>query len=315
MKITLQHLRYLLAISDKGSFSEAARQLGISQPTLSQQIKNLEEIIGRKLFIRTNRQIKLSPSGQEIARYAREAISAVNRIHAAAKTTKETTIFLGVVPSVSAYLFKHIIGELTKEYGEGKIGIREGLGDKLISDVESGFCDIAIIPEPTTTRNLLSSPLFREELYLVRKIRRKNGGRPNHFIEVTDLANEELLTLENGHHLHEMTLRFCNQHNLTLNSNFEGSSLDTIREMVAAGLGMAIMPKLYIDAEVESHPEIEAIRIKNITLSRTIYLVYRKDHMHEAEIKKLQMSIRNIASEVGCLPVGSNLALSNTNLG
>ena len=307
MKITLQHLKYLLAISDKGSFSGAAKHLGISQPTLSQQIKNLEVIIGRTLFIRTNRQIKLSPSGQEIARYAREAISAVNRIHAATTTTKEITIFLGVVPSVSAYLFKHIIGELTKEYGERKIGIREGLGDKLISDVESGFCDIAIIPEPTTTQNLQSSPLYREELYVVRKIRRKSGGRPTHTIEVADLVDEELLTLENGHHLHEMTLRFCNQHNLNLNSNFEGSSLDTIREMVAAGLGVAIMPKLYIDAEVKPHPEIEAVQIKNITLSRTIYLVYRKDHIHEEEIKKLQKSIKNVASQIGCLPVRGNL--------
>lgn len=299
--LTLQQLRYLLAVADSASFSEAARQLNLQQPTVSQQIATLEHYLSNQLVVRGRNGCALTAAGNVVAQCARAVFMSLDKMEAELhRSSGHVPLGIGVAPSVGAYLFRLIMAQFRVRMPLVEIQVKESLAAKLIDDLESGLTDCAILSEPRESYLLEAIPLYREDLVVLMPSDHHAAHRSS--IVPADIFNDRVLTLEHGHQLHEKTLAFCRAHGLRVDTSFETTSLDTVREMVSAGVGVSIMPFLYAKAELEGDNRVCFHRFEATPLSRTVYLVRRKKGtvLIENTIKTLIEIIRGAVANEGC---------------
>ncbi len=293
--ITLQQLRYVAAIADTLHFRRAADRCNVTQPTLSAQLATLEDTLGVQLVERSRARVVMTPEGAEIATRARAVLREVDDILDYAQRGASTlggTIRVGVVQSLGSYLLPLVIPDLHASYPDLKLYVREGRAQDLLDRLDDGSLDLLFFPLPAKGTELEDARLFREPLQVVTSTEHPLSAMDR--IPREDLAGETLLSLEAGHRLHDQVRQICEATGAELSLEYGATSLDTIRQMVAMGLGISLLPALYIRSEVRPNTLVTARPLLGPQPFRTVGMVWRKRAPRAAEYGELAQNLRAI---------------------
>lgn len=295
--LTMKHLRYFDALARIGHFGRAAESCSISQPALSVQIRELEELVGAPLVERGGRSIRLTGLGEEFAGRTRDILRAVDELEAlgrAAHGPLAGRLRLGVIPTVAPYLLPGVIKALTRDYPTLDLRPREAITQRLIEDLVEARLDVAIVALPVSEPVLEEVPLFAEEFMLVRPL--EEAGKP---VPASNRLHEmRLLLLEEGHCFRDQALSVCNIDAATTRSLMEGSSLTTLVQMVGAGIGVTLIPQMAIDIETRSSP-VCVFRLAEPRPTRTIGMIWRKTNPLAGQFARIGEIIRQAGQAVG----------------
>jgi LysR family hydrogen peroxide-inducible transcriptional activator len=295
--ITLKHLRYFEAISRHGHFGRAAKACGVSQPALSVQIKELETLLGAPLIERSARQIRLSSLGEALAERARDILRAVDELGDLARASRGPLtgrLRIGVIPTIAPYLLPGLMKALDAQNPKLDIRPREAITERLISELDAGRLDFAIVALPVSEPALHEEPLFDEEFVLVRPIADADKPVPNS----ERLREMRLLLLEEGHCFRDQALSFCNLSTLAARDLMEGSSLSTLVQMVGAGIGVTLIPEMAVPTEVRS-AEVSVVRLSAPRPKRTVGMVWRKTNPLAPQLSEIAHMLRDLSLQDG----------------
>ncbi|MBU2531637.1 MAG: hydrogen peroxide-inducible genes activator [Alphaproteobacteria bacterium] len=291
---SLRQLEYLLAIQDERHFRRAAAKMGISQPTLSAQLSTLEQALGAQLVERSRSRVLLTPVGKEVAEIARRIVRDVQEIRDVATHKLGEpggTIRLGLPPTIGPYLLPRVIPRIHRAYPHLKLYVREDVPRNLPDGLDQGKYDVVIMPVPVRAQGLESISLFREPLYLV--VPADSDLSQRDYIERKDLKGRSILTLESGHHLREQVEALCEEFGAELLTDYEGTSLDTVRQMVGMGMGLSFLPGLYVHSTLGRDGSVKLVELKGRSLYRTIGLLWRDTSARKPEFEQLAQHIRD----------------------
>jgi LysR family transcriptional regulator, hydrogen peroxide-inducible genes activator len=274
---TVRQLEYLVAIADVRHFRRAAEQVNTTQPTLSGQLKAMEERLGVELVERSRSRVVLTPAGTEVVEIARRVLRDVREIRAVGVSHNKKlagVVRLGLPSSIGPSLVPRLVPDLKREYPDLKFYVREELPGALPNGLAGGMYDIVIGPLPFAGGEFEQLELYDEPLLLVvsadHPLARKNEVGPG------DLKDLSVLSLEAGHPLHTLVDQYCSRVGAHILKNYAGNSLDTLREMVAMGLGSAFLPGLYVKTNLTKDKSLRVIQITGRPLVRTVGVAWRK---------------------------------------
>ncbi|MEG3084412.1 hydrogen peroxide-inducible genes activator [Sphingomonas sp. PB2P12] len=274
-RTTTRQLSYFVALAETGSFTRAAERMGISQPSLSQQIRGLELVIGAPLFERSGPAL-LTPLGREALHRAKRIlldVTDLEELRAASADALIGTIRLGVSPTLGAYLLPSLVARLHREHPTLRVHIREGLPATLRSGLVAGDHDLILLQLPVAGRALHTERLFREALWLAMATDHPLAAKSA--IEPGDLSGQSLLTLVPEYRLAEQVAEIAADVGGIMLNDYEGTSLDAIRQMAGMGMGLALLPELYVRQEVRDGDDVIVRPIKGGRYYREIGLLWR----------------------------------------
>ena|ERR1700733_8943978 len=273
-KVTVRQLSYFDALARHSHFGHAAAACAISQPALSMQIKELEEVLGAVLFERGARRVRLTKFGEEAALRVRDILRSVDELADFARASADRLagrLRIGMIPTIAPYLLPMVIGDLTRTHPELGIYVREALTSKLIEELAEGRLDAAIVALPISEPSFAEVALFRENFLLVRPA--EDDAKP---VPSSKMLREmKLLLLEEGHCFRDQALSFCNMKSSPQREMLDASSLSTLVQMVGAGMGVTLIPEMAVAVETRS-ASVSLTRFKNPQPSRTIGMIWRK---------------------------------------
>lgn len=280
--INLRQLRSLVALADTLHFRRAAERLNLSQPALSGQIAQLEEGLGVLLVERTRRRVLMTPVGREVAERARAILRDVADLEEAARLTRTPlagTLRVGVLRTLGPYLLPHILPTMRSRYPELKLYLREEPGSALLADLAHGDLDLVLMAAaPRDDDHLTVTPLFHEPLWAALPLGHPLAARQE--LLPGDLAGEQLIMLEFGDGLREPA-----SHQGTAHPDFSATSLDSLRQMVATGLGATLLPALYVEAEALHDQQLAMRPFAAPAPGREIDLVWRRTTSRSEEFR------------------------------
>ena len=273
---TLRQFAYLLALADYRNFRRAADAVHVSQPTLSQQLRALEARLGVTLVERNESPVQLTPVGREVVVRVRRIMLDVRDVEELARrsnTGMVGTIRFGVTPTLGPYLMPGIVASLHRQFPDLRLYIREGIPDEQVRELSRGELDMVLSPLPVSGSDLHIEPLFQEPMHIV--------APPEHPVAQASQVRKEtlagigFLSLDRRHHAHRQTLEICEQLGASLLEDYEGTSLDSLRQMCGSGLGFAILPELYLRSEVGGKDMVTQLELADWSASRSIAAVWR----------------------------------------
>jgi len=240
----LQQLRYALAVAETGNFTRAAEKAFISQPSLSQQILNLEAELGHKLFHRLGRKAVPTEAGIAFLEKARKIVLDVENVTQQLRDspTLGRKIVVGAIPTVAPYLLPLVLKRCQTEFPNLLVHIREDFRVPLCKAVMDGELDLAIVSMPVKEAQLDVEPWFTEPLLLV--VAREHPLAKKSDIQPTDLVEETFVLLGDSSSLTSQIQRFCGEHNFTPKIGYRCSQIKTVKELVDLGLGISILPQV-----------------------------------------------------------------------
>ena len=271
--LTLKQLRYFDALARHCHFGRAAEASAISQPALSMQIKEMEEVLGGVLLERGARQVGLTKFGEEVVHRVRDILRSVDELGDFARASRDHLVGplrVGMIPTIAPYLLPTVIGNLTRMHPELDIHVRETVTPKLIRELAEGRLDTAIVALPVSEPSLTEVALFSENFLLVRPGEDEGAPAPSS----ESLREMRLLLLEEGHCFRDQALSFCNMQS-SPREVLDASSLSTLVQMVSTGIGVTLLPEMAVAVETRS-ASVSVTRFKNPQPSRTIGMVWRK---------------------------------------
>tara|TARA_R110000824_G_scaffold7892_7_gene35984 strand:+ start:5602 stop:6534 length:933 start_codon:yes stop_codon:yes gene_type:complete len=274
--ITLKQLRYYSVTARYNSLRQAARELRISQPSLSAQLSGLEENLGVELFERNRNGIFLTPMGRELLHETQTAIQAVNAIAESANFAVKGptgTFRLGVTPSIGPYALPWILPTVHKQYKQIKLFVREEVYTDLARGLIDGKFDLIFTTLPLEDPSITVMPLVREPIYLVTSQEHRLNRKKS--IKGADLEGEDVLALEEHHQFYKQVEDLCKRFNANILRDYEGTSLDAIRQMVYMEMGIAFLPALYIRSEIKTRDRLQTYLIADESIYRTHALAWR----------------------------------------
>jgi LysR family hydrogen peroxide-inducible transcriptional activator len=292
---TLKQLKALVTVVETGHFGLAAQRLNLTQPTLSQQIKTLEEGLRAPLLERAPR-LRLTPVGEEVVRRARrillEADDLVDAVRGATAGFGGL-VRLGVLPTVGPYLLPGVLAILHRRFPTLRLHVREDRPRPLAVGLDEGRFDMTLsvlpVAGPAEARALLV-----EDILVGLPADHPLAERSE--IGEDDLQGEALITLGRGHPLTHQAERFAAAQHATILTEFEGSSLDAIRQMVATGLGVALFPSLYVRSEIARQRDVGVVPVRD-GLTRTIGLAWRRSSPRAEAFRALADEIGDAARD------------------
>lgn len=274
---SLRQLEYLVAVAETRHFRRAAEKTNTTQPTLSEQIKALEDRLSAQLVERTRSRVILTPLGTQVAEIAKRMLRDAQEIRdLAAVGGRELggVVSLGLPPTIGPYLLPRVVPELHSKYPQLRLYVREALPQVLPAQLQDGSHDIIITPLPVRGADFESIALFREPLYLAVGADHKLARKEH--VQRSDLEGEHVLALAPGHQLHEVVLALCDEFGAKVRLDYEGTSLDTLREMVVTGLGITFLPGLYVRSVLTRDKSIKTLELHGRSVYRTIGMLWRK---------------------------------------
>ena len=283
--MNLRDLGYIVAVADLKNFSRAAEQSAISQPTLSTQIKKVEDYLGVQIFVREKNTVSITELGEEIIQVARRTLDDVRHIREIAahgKNPYSGKLSLGAFPSVASYALPEYVFMIKQHFSDLKMLVVEEKTESLISLLLSMKLDVALLALPVTHELLECKPLFEDPFTLAVPANHPLAKLDS--VDLNDLHQENLLLLEEGHCLRDQSLQLCSPSRF-IENDFRASSLETLRFMVKNGVGVTLMPSVAIQTE---DPDIKYIEIKQKP-SRTIALVWLKNHPRKKLFEELAL--------------------------
>lgn len=293
--MTLQELRYLVALADKGHFIRAAEACHVSQPTLSMQLKKLEDYLGVTLFERdTHHQLVPTPIGVEIIERARMALDLVAQIKELAQQGHDPMdgpLRLGVIPTLGPYLVPHLLPGIREVYPNLHLFLREDLTANLLERLRQYRLDALLLALPVPGDDVELMELFREPFVVALPV--GHALEERECISEGDLADQNVLLLEEGHCMREQALSICGSKPSEQRDELKATSLETLRQMVAAGVGCTLLPALAALPGVSSVQQgmVQIRPFASPVPTRTIGIVWRRRYPRAATVKGLAEAI------------------------
>ncbi len=275
--MNLRDLKYLVALTDLRHFGKAARACFVSQPTLSIQIMKLEAELGVKLVERAPRRVMLTAAGMDAAQRARRILAEAEELKEAARRSANPEagrLRLGAFPTLAPYLLPHVIPQLYARFPKLELLLTEEKSDLLLQRLRDGQLDVALLALPIHDDSLHAQFLFEEPFLLA-----AHAGHPlaqRKTLTVDDLNHASLLLLEDGHCLRDQALDVCRLSGAQEEAGFRATSLETLRQMVAAGVGVTLLPALSVRPPIVQPEGTRLVKFRKPAPSRRIALVWRK---------------------------------------
>ncbi len=298
--MTLQELKYLVALADHGHFGKAADACCITQSTLSTQLKKLEDFLGVTLFDRSLKRVSPSPIGQEILQAARNIVEEAERIRELAKHAQDPmtrTLRLGIIPTLGPYYLPHALMLMHKKYPGLRLLLREEMTPQILEHLIDGKLDAGLLALPVEDDSLRVEPLFYEPFFAA--LPAGHALTKRDMLKVSDVISEKLLLLDEGHCLRDQALDVCGA-NSRGREEVRATSLETLRQMVGMGLGITLLPALAVDAGPRvSKKSVEVRPFKKPVPGRTIGLVWRKRAPFPETFERLATTLKaNLPTDV-----------------
>jgi LysR family hydrogen peroxide-inducible transcriptional activator len=286
--LKLKDLRYLVAVADTRHFGRAAERSFVSQPTLSAQLKKLEEYLGVQLIERAPKRVQLTAAGEEIVERARRILEASEEIVELARGHRDPLagrLRLALLPTIGPYLLPNVAARLRKQLPRLELMLYEYQTDPMLEKLHSGEIDVGILAFPVAMDGLDSYELYREPFMVAMPANHRLAQRSS--IKVEDLDQETLLLLEDGHCLRDQALDICASTHVHEKQDFRATSLETLRQMVAAGVGITLLPELAGRGAYGNARGVTVRPFARPVPTRTIGAVWRKSSARRAAILAL----------------------------
>ncbi len=294
---SMKHLHYFSVLADTGHYRKAAERIGISQPSLSQQISNMEALLGVRLVERGRARVTLTPAGRDVLDRTRRVLDGVTGIVDACKGLKGGqlgTIRLGSSPTLGPYILPHLVRRLHAQHPDLRLFIRDAAPRDLQIDLLNGTYDLILTQLPVQSTDIVTRRLFREPFQLAVARDHELAGRKK--ATDSDLAGQEVLTLGSAFALHTQISRLCDDVGAVLRLDYEGTSLDALRQMTAMNMGVTLLPALYIASEIRGpDPEVHTLVFRRNTFCRSVGLVWRKASGRQAAFDLFADLMRDVA--------------------
>lgn len=274
---SFRQLEYLVALDDHRHFGRAAFAVHVSQPTLSQQLRTLEARLGASLIDRTGQDVQLTPLGRDIAARARNIIVQVKDLSDLARRAGGGlggTLRFGITPTLGPYLMPPIVAALHRQHPDLRLHIREGIPDDQVREIMRGQLDMMLCPLPVDAPGIVIEPLFAERLFVIAPPDHPLAGKRS--VPAEALKGEGFLSLDRRHHYHRQTRAICDSLGAHILHDYEGTSLDSIRQMVGSGIGLALLPERYLRAESIGSEVVAALDIAGWKMQRSIAAIWRE---------------------------------------
>ena len=295
--MNIRDLEYLVALAEYKHFRRAADSCHVSQPTLSGQIRKLEDELGIILLERTSRKVLFTQSGLLLVDQAKTILREVKLLkEMASNQGKEMTgpLHVGVIPTIGPYLMPHIVPALQNAFPDLELFLYEAQTHQLLEQLETGRLDCAIVASVRETEPFIEVPLFKERMLLA--VAENHPWAKEQTIPMSMLKDHEMLMLDDGHCLRNQALGYCFTAGAKENSHFQATSLETLRNMVAANAGMTLMPELAVLSEGERGG------VKYLPCqpepSRDVILVYRPGSPLRARYERIAEAIANSVKSI-----------------
>jgi LysR family hydrogen peroxide-inducible transcriptional activator len=276
-RMNLKDLKYLVALADTGHFGKAAERTFVSQPTLSAQLKKLEEYLGVKLVERQPRNVQLTEVGKQVVVRARRMLDEGDQIVALARSNKDPLagrLKLALIPTIGPYLLPRVMQKIRKALPQLGLMLYEHQTEALLKRLHDGEIDLGIMALPIAQDGMETRELY-EEAFTV--------ALPNHHalaakstIKVQDLKGQTLLLLEDGHCLRDQALEVCSRIDIREAEDFRATSLETLRQMVVAGLGITLLPETAVESPFGSQRGLTIRQFSKPVPTRNVGAVWRK---------------------------------------
>jgi LysR family transcriptional regulator, hydrogen peroxide-inducible genes activator len=294
--MNLKDLKYLVALADTGHFGKAAERTFVSQPTLSAQLKKLEEYLGVKLVERQPKNVQLTEVGRQIVIRARRMLDESDEIIALARSNTDPfagKLKVALIPTIGPYLLPRVMQKLRKAVPQLGLMLYEYQTEPLLKRLREGEIDLGIMALLPAMQDGLESRALYEEAFTV--------ALPNHHplaakssIKLQDLKGETLLLLEDGHCLRDQALEVCSRVAVREAEDFRATSLETLRQMVVAGLGVTLLPELAVETPFGSQRGLTIRQFAKPAPTRTVGAVWRKSSTREAAIEAVCDVVDNL---------------------
>ena len=286
--IKLKDLRYLVAVADARHFGRAAARAFVSQPTLSAQLKKLEAYLGVQLIERQPKRVSLTPAGEEIVARARRILEASDEVVQLARAHRDPLagkLRVALLPTIGPYLLPRLAPEVRRRLPRLELMLYEHQTAPMLAKLAGGEIDVGILALPVPLHGLEARPLYEEPFVVALPDQHRLAKRAR--LKVDDLAEETLLLLEDGHCLRDQALEVCSRVRLKDKADFRATSLETLRQMVATGGGITLLPEL---ASRGAYAAARGVTIRPFTRpqpTRQIGAVWRKSTARRGAIDAL----------------------------
>lgn len=290
---TLRQLQFLIALRTEGSFVGAAEAVGVTQPTLSAGIKELETALGATLVERGRSGAVLTPAGEEAAERAARALGEVEELVRAVQAAGKPfcgVFRLGAIPTIAPFVLPRVMPLLKRSFPKLRLLLREDLTARLIEGLRARTLDAALIALPYEAHGIASEPVAEDEFFFLgpegHPLAKRNDLSPQH------LKNEDVLLLDDGHCLREHALSVCNFAPGKRASEVGATSLQTLVQMVAGGMGVTLLPKLAAEAGAAAGAGVVMRPFAEPVVGRAIGVAWREGGQREEEARMLAEMLR-----------------------
>lgn len=292
--VNLRELQYLVAIDEEKHFNKAAKRCFVSQPTLSGQLKKLEDELGVMLVERNNRQVKMTSVGSSVAQQARIVLAEVKRIKEITQAFDDPMtgeIHLGLIPTVAPYLLPHFMPTLKKKHAQLNLWLYEYQTAVLLDMLSDAKLDLVILALPVDTDEFDEIDLYNEPFWLA--ISKDDKLFHKKIAKLSDLNKREILLLQEGHCLRGQALDVCFNNGANEYTGFQATSLETLRYMVAEGVGSTLLPELSVPKRIAKNSSIRYLPFTNPKPIRRIGMLFRKGSYRRETYDKIAEVIKN----------------------
>lgn len=293
--MNLRDLQYLVAVADHRHFGRAAEACYVSQPTLSTQIKKLEVELGVELVERNPRQITLTEAGRLVVEQARHVLRDVDTIWDIANQAKDPEsgrLRVGIFPTLAPYLLPHVVPDLRRRFPDLELLLFEEKTEVVVQQLLEGDLDVGVLALPVAgAGNLHVEPLFTEDFLLAVPADHPLAALPEP-VGVGSLAGERVLLLEEGHCLRDQALEVCHLGGASERAEFRATSLETLRHMVAAGVGITLLPELSVRPPVAPSADLCLLRFAAPAPHRDIAMLWRDTSVYRALLPRVADELR-----------------------
>jgi LysR family hydrogen peroxide-inducible transcriptional activator len=298
--VNLRDLGYLVAIAEHRHFGRAADACFVSQPTLSTQIKKLERELGVELIERNPRQITLTAAGEQVAERARVILQETENIRGIAHRAQDPesgTLRLGLFPTLAPYLLPHIVPHIHERFPNLELLLVEEKTEVLLEQLAQGGLDAAVLSRPIDDALLHEELLFDEDFVLAVPAEHPlaDADEP---VPMSVLADEHVLLLGEGHCFRDQALAVCRMAGVAERSGFRATSLETLRQMVAAGVGVTLLPALAVQPPVPASEHVALKRFAAPVPSREIAIYWRRTSVYSHLLPELAALARRLPEDL-----------------
>ena len=294
--MNLRDLQYLVAVADHGHFGKAADASFVSQPTLSMQLKKLEKELGVLLVERGPRQVVLTAAGRQVVERAKVILGEVDNIRGIARQAADPesgTLRMGLFPTLAPYFLPHVVSKVHARFPHLELLLVEEKTESIHRMLRDGSLDVALMALPVLDPQLHAESLFEEDFVLAVPVDHPLASSPEP-VDPAVLATADVLLLEEGHCLRDQALEVCRLAGAAERSGFRATSLETLRQMVAAGVGVTLLPQLAVQPPVPPSPDIRLLRLAPPVPRRHIALFWRPTSPYRDLLPKLADVLRDI---------------------